>query len=362
MMEGVSADFAPPRRAPRVNRGLVISVAGLVTSVLIAVLTVLPAPYAIGAPGPTFDTLGDIDGKPLVAIDGAPTYESSGELRLTTVSVSKAGDRPFTLGRVLRGWASPAEYVVPQEAVFGNPGEEQAAEQEAQAQWITSQESATVSALEALGHPVPATMRVAGTIDGTGAVGKLIVDDVVIAVDGVDVISYSDVSRAMDAHAPGDEVTVTVTRGADTVTESIVTIDDGSGGALLGVWLDPVFDLPISVTVLIDSVGGPSAGTMFALGIMDKLTESDELAGAKVAGTGAISADGDVEPIGGIAMKMWGAVNSGADFFLAPVENCDEVVGRIPPGLSVFSIDTLSDAYVAIERIGAKDTSKLPTC
>ena len=101
---------------------------------------------------------------------------------------------------------------------------------------------------------------------------------------------------------------------------------------------------------------------MFSLGIMDKLTPEDELNGAKVAGTGTISAAGDVGPIGGIRMKMWGAFDAGSRYFLAPVENCKEVKGNIPEGLSVFSVDTLDDAYEAIVAIGKGDTSSLPTC
>ncbi len=98
---------------------------------------------------------------------------------------------------------------------------------------------------------------------------------------------------------------------------------------------------------------------MFSLGIMDKLTQEDELNGAKVAGTGTIDASGDVGPIGGIRMKMWGAHDAGSKYFLAPIENCNEVVGNIPDGLSVFSVDTLDDAYNAIVAIGKGDTASL---
>ena len=101
---------------------------------------------------------------------------------------------------------------------------------------------------------------------------------------------------------------------------------------------------------------------LFSLGIMDKLTEDDELNGAKVAGTGTISAAGDVGAIGGIRMKMWGAHDAGSKYFLAPVENCAEVKGNIPEGLNVFSVDTLDDAYQAVIAIGKGDTSSLSTC
>ncbi|MBC7297294.1 MAG: signal protein PDZ, partial [Demequina sp.] len=105
-----------------------------------------------------------------------------------------------------------------------------------------------------------------------------------------------------------------------------------------------------------------SAGMMFALAIMDQLTPDDELHGSHVAGTGVVDVDGQVYPIGGIALKMLGARAAGADYFLAPVENCDEVLGHVPDGLDVYSVDTLDDAYAAIVAIGKKDTSVLPRC
>jgi len=344
------------------RRASVLSLTGLAVSILIAVLTVMPAAFAIGGPGPTFDTLGEKDGVPLVKIEGAPTYPSTGELRLTTVSVADAGGTPFTMGRVLAGWVSPREYTVPREWVFGTPEEQDAVAEQSRTDWITSQESATVAALEELGHPVPAEITVAEVPSESPAVGHLEKNDIIVAIDGNDIETYDDLADAMAAKKPGDSITVTVVRHGGRLDQTFDTIDDGQGNAIMGIYVDPTFDLPIDVTVAIDSVGGPSAGTMFSLGIMDKLTAEDELNGAKVAGTGTISASGDVGPIGGIIMKMWGAHEAGSKYFLAPVENCNEVKGNIPEGLNVFSIDTLDDAYQAIIAIGKGDTSSLPTC
>jgi PDZ domain-containing protein len=359
---GAPNDLEEPFDAQAARRASVLSVAGLAVSILIAVLTVMPAAFAIGGPGPTFDTLGEKDGKPLVSIDGAPTYDSSGELRLTTVSVADAGGTPFTMGRVLSAWFSQKEYTVPRELVFGTPEEQDAVNEQSRTDWITSQESATVAALEELGHPVPAEITIAEVPDDSNAAGHLQENDIIVAIDGTDIETYEDLSTAMGAKSPGDPITVTVVRKGARVDETFDTTDDGDGNAIMGIYVDPTFDLPIDVTVAIDKVGGPSAGLMFSLGIMDKLTPEDELDGAKVAGTGTISAAGDVGPIGGIRMKMWGALDAGSRYFLAPVENCKEVKGNIPEGLSVFSVDTLDDAYQAIVAIGKGDTSSLPTC
>lgn len=349
---------------PPSRKASMMAATGLVTSLLLAVLTVAPAPFAIASAGPTYDALASHEDAPIVAIDGMPTYESTGELRLTTVSFSRAGSRTFTLGRVMGAYFSQFRTVRPEEDVFGTPDQQQQEAELSQQQWITSQESATVSALEALGLTVPATLTVAGVVDESHAKGLLKEGDVLTALDGEPLVSYSDLSDALALRSPGDEATFTITRDGKTsdVTFDLIAYEDDETTARMGIFVDPRFDLPITVNVAIQEVSGPSAGLMFALAIMDKLTPEDELAGAHVAGTGAIDVDGQIFPIGGIDHKMDGARAAGAEFFLAPVENCPEVVGHVPAGLDVYAVDTLADAYAAIVAIGEHNTADLPSC
>lgn len=347
---------------PATRKAAVMAATGLVTSLLIAVLTILPSPYAIEEPGPTYDTLASKDGTPLVAIDGAPTYDATGELRLTTVSLSTADKRVFTVGRVLAAFVSPRSTVAPVERVYRTPKEQEQEAQQSAEDWISSQESATVSALEAGGAVVPATMKVASVRDDSNAKDLLEVGDVITAADGKELVSYSDLTKTLQARNPGDSVTLTVQRAGAAVDVTFDLIAAEDGRALMGISIDPTFDLPISVKVDIDRVGGPSAGMMFALAIMDKLTPEDELHGAKVAGTGEIYVDGKVYPIGGIRYKLDGARDAGADYFLAPVENCPDVIGHVPAGLSVYAVEDLTDAYAAIVAIGQGKTDGLPTC
>ncbi len=345
------------------RRERVMGVAGLVTSALVAVMVVLPSPYAIGGPGPTYDTLADTEDGKLVSISGAPTYEPSGELRLTTVSVQDGGSTMLTMGSVLRGYLSSDQYTTPRELVFGTTEEEaDEAEAESELQWVTSQEAATVAALEALGTEVEATLNVVQVLSDSDAFGILEDGDILLAVDGAELDGFTDLSEAIAGREVGDELTVTVERDGDELDLEFSLVDDGEGNPMMGILVDPEFDLPIDVEVAIDTVGGPSAGLMFTLGIMDLLTEDDELNGALVAGTGTISSTGTVGAIGGIDLKMLGAERDGADWFLAPVDNCGDVVGNVPEGLSVVAVEDIDDAYDAIVAIGAGETDGLPTC
>ncbi len=354
--------LVPDDAVAMTRRSLVMGISGIATSVLIAVLAIVPSPYAIGAPGPTFDTLGEVGEVSLVSIGGAPTYQTSGELRLTTVSVSRASTQPFTMGRVIYGFFAPSQYVRPEEDVFGSPDEEQTFSERSAQMWITSQERATVSALEALDIDVPAQLRVAGLDEFSQAQGLLEENDTLLAIDGLSLASFSELSQYMSSVKPGDSVTLTIARDGDQQEVSFATIEGDAGQALMGIWIDPLFDIPLDVTVQIDSVGGSSAGLMFSLAIMSLLTEADELNGARVAGTGAMTADGEVQPIGGIRLKLHGARAAGSTHFLAPQGNCEEVVGHIPHGLRVVAVETLEDAYAAIVSIGQGNEAALPSC
>jgi PDZ domain-containing protein len=102
---------------------------------------------------------------------------------------------------------------------------------------------------------------------------------------------------------------------------------------------------------------------MFALGIVDKLTPGEMTGGEVLAGTGTIDSSGQVGPIGGIRQKLWGADEAGADWFLAPASNCDEVTGHVPDGMRVFAVKTLDEARSVVEAIGdGEDTSAFASC
>jgi PDZ domain-containing protein len=101
---------------------------------------------------------------------------------------------------------------------------------------------------------------------------------------------------------------------------------------------------------------------MFSLAIYDTITEGELTGGRDVAGSGTINSEGDVGPIGGIAQKLIGAHDEGADFFLAPADNCNEVVGHIPDDLKVAKVATFDDARVVLEAIAKDPNAPLPQC
>ena len=347
---------------PVTPRAITLAATTVATALLVAICTVLPAPYAVSSPGPTRDTLGEVDGEPLIAVEGVETYDSTGKLLLTTVSVAGGPGYPVGIMGVLEGWLSGARAVSPVEQVFGRSETRDDIDERNQAAMISSQENATVAALEELGYEVPTTLAVSEAMEGSGSAGKIESGDVIVAIDGQDVASFSELSARMDEVAAGETVVVGLERDGSRQEVEVTTADDGTGRALLGVLIDPEFDLPVDVAIEIENIGGPSAGTMFALGIIDTLTEEDEANGVTIAGTGTMDLTGSVGPIGGIRQKLAGAARDEATWFLAPKGNCDEVVGHVPAGLRVTSVSTLAEARAALVAIGAGEGGTLPTC
>lgn len=338
------------------------SVAGALAAVLAGAAVFLPVPYVIESPGPTFNTVGEVQSKPLIEIQGRPSFPTSGQLDLTTVYVQGGPNGDISVFDAFRAWLHPQESVLPVELVYP-PGITQTDVQEQNAVAMTSsQESAVAAALAHEGISFKQWLSVAGFSDGSPSAGRLKVDDIITRIDRTPVTDIDVLRNALN-RAAGDSVRITVQRNGATVTETITPRKSAEGTYQLGVMLATNFDFPFNVRIALDNVGGPSAGMMFALGIVDKLTPGALTGGRHVAGTGTIDATGAVGPIGGIAQKMVGAQNAGAAYFLAPAENCDDVVGNIPEGLQVVKVETLDQAVDAVRTFAAgKDSSRLPTC
>jgi PDZ domain-containing protein len=133
-----------------------------------------------------------------------------------------------------------------------------------------------------------------------------------------------------------------------------------AGHPVMGVEIEQQYKFPFNVKFSVGDIGGPSAGMMFALGIVDKLTTMDLTGGKFIAGTGEITASGQVQAIGGIQQKMVGARNAGATYFLTPASNCSDTKGAVPAGLHLVKVSTLSQAVTYLEDIKAGQA--VPSC
>jgi PDZ domain-containing protein len=177
--------------------------------------------------------------------------------------------------------------------------------------------------------------------------------DVFTSVDGQPVTSVSKLLELIRAKPVGTALTVGYLRDGQAATARITTRTDNGGPPRIGVEPDQKQPHPFDLTFNLGEIGGPSAGLMFSLGIIDKLKPEDLTGGKIIAGTGTIDDEGRVGPIGGIAQKLVGAKSAGAQVFLVPADNCAEAVANAQPHLPLLKVATLDDALGALESLRA---------
>ncbi len=322
----------------------------------------LPVPYVVISPGPVFDVLAETDSGPVVQIEGADTFPTTGRLDMVTVS-QYGGTADLAIGAALFAWLSPNSAVEPRDVRYPPGTEPDAEEQIAAAVFEASTSSALAAAANYLGRPVTSAALVSAVEPGSPAEGVLRSGDVITAVDGAPTDSAADVSSAVAARPSGSEITVEYTRDGS-AEQAVITAgsrDDGSDSAYLGLLLVDNYTSDFTADVTLEGIGGPSAGMVFSLAMVDRMTPGDMLGGSQVAGTGTIDAQGNVGPIGGADKKIISVQRAGAGLFLVPRANCPDVAGAAPEGLTVVAIDTLSTAIDSIESWRAGDR-ELPTC
>ncbi|HWH01717.1 MAG TPA: PDZ domain-containing protein [Pilimelia sp.] len=328
------------------RRGVTVLLGALVVVALVVGVVSVPVPYVVMGPGPTVDTLGQDDGKDIIQISGAATSSSAGQLRLTTVAVDSRPD----LITSIAGWFDGDRAVVPRELVYPADQSEEQVEQRNQEEFKASQTSAETAALAELGYPVRVTIT--RVVPDGAAAGTLRIGDVVTAVDGEPVTSARRLGELVRAKPAGTALRVSYRRGEQERTTSITTRADKTGDPpRLGVEIEERQPHPFSLEIELNEIGGPSAGLMFSLGIVDKLRPEDLTGGKIIAGTGTIDAEGRVGAIGGVAQKLVGAKRAGAVVFLTPADNCVEAVANALPGLPLARVATLDDALEALQAV-----------
>jgi PDZ domain-containing protein len=353
----------------RGRAGRFIGWALLVCAVVGTVLLGLsPSPYGIERPGPVYDVLGstEVNGTsvPLIDIPDRTTYPTGGTLDMLTVYVDGSPQNKLSWIELAGSWFDASRAAVPLDELFPAGETEDQSNAESAIDMTNSQQDATAAALSALKIDYQSTVVVAQVIKDTPAAGNLKAGDELVSVNGVPVTGLTMLQQAIIANGVDHPVQLAIRRnGAEKTLDITPAINADTQRPTVGVYTGTTFTFPFDVKIQLQDVGGPSAGMMLALGIYDKLTPGKLAGDEHIAGTGTIDPNGAVGAIGGIRQKMYGARDDGARWFLAPASNCNEVVGHIPSGLTVFAVTTLDDSLADVKAIASGgDTSKLATC
>jgi len=362
LWEDTPENLRPDKRGPiwpYVVAGFMFLVGIAVTLVLLFPFDV---PYYSFSPGPVNDVSDFVD----VADASA---EGSGELFFLTVSLKEVNVIEY-VGALLDNQVdlSPRETVRPV-----GVSQEDLREQNL-ALMRNSQDSAKVVALSRLGYEVTligSGAAIQGVIEGSAADGTLLEGDVIVAVNGTEVEFVDEAIANIGGRAPGDSVLLSIRRvvGDDNTVEeldvSIVLgpflatdedgnlIDDPDRG-MVGVLLtnaptETIF--PVDIVIDSQNIGGPSAGLMFTLQIIDQLTPEELTKGNRISGTGTIARDGTVGPIGGVKQKVYGAIDAGSRAVLVPAANFDDAVEAAGDDIEVVRVETVDDALAFLDSL-----------
>jgi PDZ domain-containing protein len=336
------------------------------TVVTTLVLSLLPAPYVIDQPGPTYDTLGEVEtdqgAVALIAAPGTPEYPQSGQLRLTTVTRVGNPDSLPSWWSVMGAWVTREKSVMPVDAAFP-PGRTVEQNREvARIDMENSQQEAIAAAFGYLNTPYTSFVRVESVIEGGPSEGVIREGDIIAQAAGVPVADVTQLRALIAENGVQEAITITVNRGgSERQIPVIPRMSDGPRPIpAIGVLVSGRYEFSVPVEIQLENVGGPSAGLIFALGVVEKLTPEEVVPPAVIAGTGTITASGEVGGVGGVRHKAFGAAEAGARLFLIPRDNCDQVRGVSISGMDIVPVDTLEKAVDALA--GSRGGAPLPSC
>ena len=334
---------------PWILAGLLIAI-----GIGIAIAWSVTVPYYTLSPGPVYDTADFV-----TVEDG--TASDDGELFFLTVSLKEANVFEWAAGYV-----DPRVDVRERERVRPIGVSPEQLRRESLASMEQSKQTATFVALTQLGYEVTLVgtgALVIDTVPDSAADGVLLPNDVIIEMDGKQVAFRDDIINDLSDAEIGDLVEMLVDRPIDESVDQFDEIEvelvlgshvDDPTRPMIGVLLDnnePIVEFPVDVVIDSRNIGGPSAGMMFTLQIMDQLTDGEITRGERIAGTGTIARDGTVGSIGGIKQKVHGAIDAGARAVLVPAGNYDVALAAAGDRIEIVRIETIEDAVAFLRTL-----------
>lgn len=352
VLEGVPAGVQPPVKYPKWP--WILSSVLIVIGIAIAIAWPITVPYYTLSPGPVYDT------SDFVTVQDGFVSEK-GELFFLTVSLKEANIFEYAAGKL-----DPSVTVTEREDIRPTGVSQDDLRREALDAMEQSKQNATFVALTALGYEVTfigTGAIVIETVPDSAADGVLQPDDIIIEMDGQIVAFRSDIIDQLGDKIVGDDVQFVIIREP---SDSFGDSGEKRVGLILGPHVDdptrpmvgillgnnePIVEFPVEVVIDSQNIGGPSAGLMFTLEIMDQLTEDEITKGFRIAGTGTISIDGTVGPIGGVHQKVYAAIDAGAFAVLIPADNYDDAVIAAGNRITLVRVETIDDALAYLDSL-----------
>jgi PDZ domain-containing protein len=319
----------PPAHKPRFRFLTALAIAAVATLLLFY----LPLPKVL-----IFGPGGAVDLNALIDVPGHSP--PPGTLYLTDVTVMPGRPAFYIVGKLVPGFE-----VVPRADYAGTANDTQF-DRELVDAMQESQTVAQVVAERAAGLPVKTQTdtTVVGINKALPAAHCFKNGDVIESIDGRAPRSIDAVAALAASKPAGSAFSLSVKRGSQRVAFTCPTaMYQGKPrfGVIISQTTRPV-SLPVRVTYHVKDINGSSAGLMFALQIYRTLTGQALAGGRKIAGTGVLSPDGTVLPVGGAIEKLHAAMGKGADIFIVPKSDYKAVMNT--QGIRIVSVGSFDDA------------------
>ena len=317
----------------------------LFAGVLSVVLWNVELPYLAWSAGPVSDAADAIE------IEGEDVFLPEGELLMLTVISQEVN----VFEAIIAG-IDPTIDLLQKDRVRPPDETDEEYRERVLGQMDDSQNRAITVALASLGFEmVPTDVIVVEIIADLPADGVLEPGDSINTVDGLEIVRSSDVPGALEGRAPGDSLALGITRNGSEMQVSLelAARDDDPDAPIMGIVVRELTEPPFPVGIEAGNVGGPSAGMMHALAIVDTLTPGELTKGNVIAGTGTIDYDGTVGSIGGVRQKVVGAEAAGASVILVPEGNYEEALTARRESIEIVPVATLEEAIAYLENLEA---------
>lgn len=335
--------------------------------VIIAVLFLYPMDSYISQPGGAYDL------SPLVEVEGVEE-ESTGTFSLMTISMAKSTPVTYALSRF-----SNDRKLLPARSVrLQDENEDEYRLRQERAMENSKYNAITVAFQKA---NIPLTVELNGILVmkvlKKGASSNLLkIGDIIHKIDGMSLINLGDFASAIAEKDQGDTVQLTIEREGEEkeIEVELKEIPNSDGKVGMGIQFaeDRVIKAHPEVTIETSNIGGPSAGFMFTLEILNRLVDEDLTKGFNIAGTGEMLEDGTVGRIGGTDFKVKAAHKDHMDIFFAPDDEVSAEVKALNPtiqsnyeeavqtakeintSMEIVPVKTIDDALAYLEQLEPK--------
>lgn len=317
-----------------------------IITILLAIFILYPLDIYISKPGGAYDLA------PLVTVvDG--DEDDEGSFSLMTIALSKATGLTYVYAQI-----SDRRKILPVSAVRQKDEDEDEYNVRQKNLMSTSQFNAIYVAFSKLGLPFEESFNgilVMNVEKGGAAEQYLLPGDKVLSIDEQPIDHIDGFLEYIATRKVGDLVKLQVNRENEVFEQELALkeIPNHKGRVGLGVGFREERTIQTNPEVMMktSNIGGPSAGLMYTLEIINQIEDEDLTKGYNVAGTGTMESDGTVGRIGGMDFKVMAADRDGVDIFFAPEDNITKQKKSRPDILSNYE-----EAVKTAEKIGTKMT------